>query len=112
MARTEIPVTGISRITFTSETAFQTADPTNDNFIINDGVTFLHVNNTNAAARTFDIQVISTVDDTQSVSPRTYTVPGLTAGFVGVFPREFYGETLLVDTTTTDLQFAPYSLLG
>lgn len=112
MARTEIPVHGVSRMTFTSAVAPQAADPTNDNFVINDGATFLYVNNTNAASRTFDVQVVSTVDNTQSVTPRTYTVPGLGDGYVGVFPRAFYGEDILIDTTTTDLQFAAYSLLS
>lgn len=112
MARTEIPVTPISRTGFVTSATPQVADPTNDNYVVNDGSTFLYVENTNVASRTFDVLVITTVDDTQSVTPRTYTVPGSGTGYTGIFPRAFYGETILIDTTTTDLEFAAYSLLG
>lgn len=111
MARTEIPVTHVSRATLVAAPVQQTADPTNDNFVKNDGGTFLRVVNGNVASRTFDVQLVISVDDTQSVTPRTYTVAGSGTGYTGVFPREFYGETILIDTATTDLSFAAFSLL-
>lgn len=111
MARVEVPVRPVVRTAFVSNAAEVTADATNDHFVVNDGGTWVEARNTNAASRTFDVQVPTIVDGTQTVASRTYTVPGLGSGKAGPFPREVYGETLLVDVATADLRFTAYTLL-
>ena len=83
--------------------------------VINDGYTFLEVRNTNAANRTFDVHVDGNVDDIPLAEIRTYTVNGTgvgtATGKTGVFPRELYGQTLLIDVANADLRFTAYTLL-
>lgn len=115
MARVQIPVAYINRVTFTTNSAEVTGDATNDHYVLNDGGTFLEVRNTNAANRTFDVELAATVDVTQVPAVRTYTVQGTgvgtATGKTGIFPVELYGQTLLIDVATTDLRFTAYSLL-
>lgn len=111
MPRVQIPVSTVDRTFFRSNAAEVAADAANDHYVINDGGTFLEVRNTNAASRTFDVHIVGNVDDIPLTEVRTYTVPGVTTGKTGVFPREDYGETLLVDVATADLRFTAYTVL-
>lgn len=111
MARVDIPVRRVTRFAYVADASEVTADATNDHQVINDGATWVEVRNTNVASRTFDVRVTGGIDVTQAVTARTYTVPGSSGGRAGPFPREFYGETLLIDVATTDLRFTAYTLL-
>lgn len=115
MARVNIPVNTVDRTFFRINAAEVTGDAANDHVMINDGYTFLEVRNTNAASRTFDVHVDGNVDDIPLTEIRTYTVPGTGAGTAtgktGIFPRELYGSTLLIDVATADLRFTAYTLL-
>lgn len=111
MPRVQIPVATIDRTLFRSNSAEVTADPANDHYVINDGETYLEVRNTNVADQAFDVHVVGNVDDIPLAEVRTYTVPGSTTGKTGVFPRELYGTTLLVDVATADLRFTAYTVL-
>lgn len=115
MPRVNIPVNTVDRTFFRTNAAEVTGDPANDHVMINDGYTFLEVRNTNAANQTFDVHVDGNIDDIPLAEIRTYTVNGTgvgtATGKTGIFPRELYGETLLIDVATTDLRFTAYTLL-
>lgn len=115
MARVNIPVNRVDRTFFTTDAAEVTGDAANDMVVVNDGYTYLRVRNTNAANRTFDVHVNGNVDDIPLAEIRTYTVNGTgvgtATGQTGIFPREIYGETLLVDVANADLRFTAYTVL-
>jgi hypothetical protein len=115
MARVNIPVNRVDRTFFTTNAAEVTGDAANDMVVINDGYTFLEVRNTNAADRTFDVHVNGNIDDIPLAEIRTYTVNGTgvgtATGKTGIFPREIYGDTLLVDVADADLRFTAYTVL-
>lgn len=59
----------------------------------NDGRTFLHVKNTNGAARTVTLVVSKTVDG-QTVTNPTVTIPADTGDkIIGPFPKGYYNQS-------------------
>ena len=112
MARVQIGVFRVTRFDFLPDQVRTVGDTTDGNFFINNGGTYLHViNNDVSNDHDFDLYVLSNVDITQAVDPRTYTVPANFRGQTGLFPREIYGETVLIDPSSTDLEFVGYSLI-
>lgn len=114
MPRTVIVVTPMNRRALVPNASEQTADPTNQMVLVNDGATWIEVrNNSGAASRNFTVLEPGTVDEDLAVPDRTYTVTASQRAKVGPFPRSLYGETLMVDipAAETDLRFTAYSLL-
>jgi hypothetical protein len=114
MARLNIPVVQMSRSTpVVKGVPVPTAsDVANGNQAANDGFTFLEVTNANAGAtRTFAVE-LPNGSDGQAVTARSYTVPiaASTPIYCGPYPTNFYGNLLLIDSSSTDLTFRAISL--
>lgn len=109
MARTPIPVTGITKAGVDAPTPV-TGDPTGGHSVANpDGDTVLLVRNTGGAAHTLAVRITITVDGLP-VNPRVVTVPAGQTLLLGYYPREWYGTTLLLDPETSDLRISALRL--
>lgn len=90
MARHEASVQTIARTGLAPSYGAVHADL--EHKFLNDGRTFLHVKNTNAAARTLTLVVSKTVDG-QAVTNPTVTIPADTGDkIIGPFPKGYYNQ--------------------
>lgn len=109
MARTLIPVNEINRQAATppSPTA---GDPTNGNYVVNNGRVFLELSNTDTVDRTATVVLPGTVDG-QAVADRTYTVPaGGSLRPLGSWPTTTYSDQLQIDVNSNLVGITPYHL--
>lgn len=114
MARTAIPVLHSSRYNFIANapnTYQRPTDATNGNIITNSGAMILVIENAGFSDETLTVLVPDNVDVTLSVSSRQYNVAAGQKAVVGPFPTATYGVTLLVDSTSTDLEICPITVL-
>lgn len=113
--RTATAVTSVGRAALVAFPAPSVAgDAVNGNVSPNDGFTWLAILNGDAAnTYTFSVVIASAID-TQTVGPRTYTIPISTAGtqLLGPFPVRYYGSQLQWNVSNANLKVALYSMLG
>jgi hypothetical protein len=113
MARTDVPVKRISRLSASYFTAAQAVngDTVNGMRMVNNGATVLVVSNSNVAAQTIDTIIVETIDF-QPAGPVTITVGGSAAfAVIGPFPADIYGNVLEFDVSNASLDFGGFSLL-
>jgi hypothetical protein len=108
MPRAAVPVNTLSRagIAVPTET---TGDATNNHTIPNDGSVFLLVRNSNGASttRTLTVRLSKTVDG-QAVTSRTYPIAAGTSRYIGPFPPDVYGSSLLIDVDNAELKITAF----
>lgn len=110
MARAVITLARLTRTTFTPNPTATTLDSVNFNYVNNDGGTFLELNNTSGVTRTVSVEVPEQVDQNLPVSSRTYSLNAGQVGKTGIYPREIYGATLLVDVSGAGVTAVAYSI--
>lgn len=105
MPRVLINPTAVTR-TGVAPPAETSGDPTNGQYVPNDGSTFILVRNANvsATARTMSIPFANTVDG-QTVAPRTYVIPAGASRYVGPFDVTTYGSSLNIDSDNAELKY-------
>lgn len=109
MARTAIQLIVLDRTVFTANGSGSTLDNVNGSVVNNDGATFLELHNGSGATRTVTVEVPGDVDQNLVVAGRTYTVLAGATGKTGTFPRQNYGEQLLVDVSGGSVTATAYS---
>lgn len=113
MARTLIPVVGISRFAVTPHQTGTTGDNVNGMYLPNDGATFLRVSSTAPGTQTVSVLVPGGADVDLTTGPRVFSIPaGSTGSYFGFFPQGIYGTELLVNVSSNLLKLAAYSFLG
>lgn len=113
MARTKATVHRVTRTTGDTWTTagLVAGDATNGNYVDNDGATLVLVYNAHATlARTVAFVTSETVDG-GAVGDLSQSVPALTYGIYGPFPRSIYGVQLAIDPQTTDVKLRALSYL-
>lgn len=110
MARAAITFVRLDRHVFTPNPVATTLDSVNGNFALNDGASFLELNNTALVSRTISVEVPEQVDQNLPVTSRTYTLNAGQVGKTGIYPREVYGSQLLVDVSGAGVQCVVYSV--
>lgn len=108
MARTLMNVTTLNRDGL-APVAGTAVDTANGNYLVNDGSTWLEVNNSDAAVHTLTVH-LATVVDGQPVTDRTYSVAAGATLMVGPFPTREYGGHLQFDGDSNLLTVSPYRL--
>lgn len=109
MARTPIPVAGISKTGVAAPTT-KAGNAADGNSAGNpDGRTIVRVHNAGVVSRTLNIRITITVDG-QPVTPRTVTVPAGQTRLAGPFDRVRYSTTLLLDPEHADLRLSAFRL--
>lgn len=112
MARSEIPVTRLSRYALAAAPTPTTGDATNGHYVLNDGATFFEFRNNGASSRTIEILIADTYDSDLTINARTYTLPASATDVKsGTFPTHLYGKTLLVDVSHSDVRILSYTVL-
>lgn len=110
MARTAIQLIVLDRTVFTTNGAGANLDAVNGSVVSNDGATFLELHNTSGSTRTVTVEVPGDVDEDLPVTGRVYTVLNGATGKTGTFPRQVYGEQLLVDVSGSNVNAVAYSI--
>jgi len=95
---------------FTPDPTPTVLDSVAGNYVLNDGATFLRLNNTALVARTVSVEVPEDVDANLPVTSRTFTLSAGQVGMTGIFPREIYGSQLLVDVSGAGVQAVANSI--
>lgn len=108
MPRVNVPVTTITRTGIANATPV-TGDATNNHEVVNDGKTWIEVENTGASSRTLSVQITKLVDG-QTPPAKSYTISAGAKRRMGPFPRDVYGALLSVDVTHAELVLAAYNL--
>jgi hypothetical protein len=109
MARVDVPLTEITRAGV-APGAEVTGDAVNNHSFTNDGKVFLLARNSAATAtRTVTLRIAQTVDS-QTVTSRTVAVPISVSRYVGPFPTDVWGQTVLIDVDHADLKLSTYHL--
>ncbi len=109
MARTAIQLIVLDRTVFTTNGTGANLDNVNGSVVNNDGATFLELHNTSGSTRTVTVEVPGDVDEDLPVTGRVYTVLAGATGKTGTFPRQTYGEQLLVDVSGGSVNCVAYS---
>lgn len=112
MARSQIPVTRLTRYAITAAPTPTTGDATNGHYLVNDGATFFEFRNNGAVQRQIDILISDTWDSDLGISARTWQLTASATDMkTGTFPTHLYGNTLLVDVAHSDVRILAYSVL-
>ena len=112
MARTQIPVTRLSRYALAAAPTPTTGDATNGHWVLNDGATFFEFRNNGAVQRQIDILIGDTWDSDLTIAARTYQLTASATDMKsGTFPTHLYGNVLLVNVTHSDVRILAYSVL-
>lgn len=107
MPRVAIPVTQITRAGIAPATEV-TGDATNNHSVANTGDCFILVRNAGATvSRTMTVLYAKTFDG-QAVTSRTVVVPISVSRYVGPFPVDMFGATLLVNVDNAELRLSAY----
>lgn len=108
MARGNLPQTQLSRAGV-APAAEVTAVPADGHSTHNDGEVFLLVRNSNGAstARVVTVLLSRTVDG-QAAASRTYSIAAAASRYIGPFPPNDYGTTLLIDVDNAELKLSAY----
>lgn len=115
MARKNVPVATISHYSLTAIQPSTVSTVGNGFVILNDGATFLVLDNTaSATVANVTITLASGADVNLTVGPRTYIVPALSAPLTGFFPIRNYGPQILLsaDVATLGVQAYSFSATG
>lgn len=104
--RTQINATTVTRAGV-APVAGTATDTANGNYVVNDGSTWLEVENTDAAAHTLTISLSATVDG-QPVTARTYDMAAADKLKIGPFSRRDYGAHLQIDADSNLVTVAAY----
>lgn len=110
MARAVITFVRLTRVVFTPDPTATTLDSVNGNYVLNDGATFLQLNNTSGTTKTVSVEVPEDVDQDLAVQSRTYSLNAGQVGKTGIYPREVYGSQLLVDVSGTGVTAVAFSV--
>lgn len=109
MPRVDVPLTEITRAGV-APGAEVTGDPSNNHSFNNDGRVFLLARNSQATApRTVTLRFTAVVDG-QAVTSRTVAVPISVSRYIGPFPPDTYGSTVLIDVDHADLKLSTYHM--
>lgn len=113
MARVEVPVKRVSRLSASSYTAAQAVngDVANGMQMVNDGATVLVVSSSSGAPQTIETIIVESIDF--SVPPPITITVAANAAFavVGPFPTNLYGNILEFDVSSALMDFGGFSLL-
>ena len=113
MARIEVPVKRVSRLTASSFTAAEAVngDTVAGMQMVNNGATVLVVSSSSGSQQTVETILVETVDF-QPASPVTIPIAANSAFAVfGPFPVNLYGNILEFDVSSALLDFGAFSLL-
>lgn len=113
-ARTLLTVLPVVRTSLRPTPAPATAaDVANGNVCANDGCTWLEFTNTDGGAtHTVTVSVPAGVDGL-AAGPRTYTLPiSALAQKAGIFPIQFYGNTLLINADSALVKINVFTAIG
>ncbi len=110
MARAAIVFIRLNRTVFTPNPTPTTLDSVNGNFQLNDGASFLELDNTSGVTRIVSVEVPEDVDQNLPVTSRSYTLNAGQVGKTGIYPREVYGSQLLVDVDGAGVTAVAYSV--
>lgn len=110
MARTNVPVTAISRAGI-APAAEVNGDSVNHHSFANtnSNVILLVRNADGAGAHTVTISINETVDG-QVVTARAVSIPLSASRYFGPFPAGVYGTTVLLDVDSSQLKLSAYSV--
>lgn len=108
MPRVNVPVTTIIRGGVANATPV-TGDATNNHVVINDGKTWIEVENTGATSRNLTINITKTVDG-QTPPARVFAIAAGAKRRLGPWPTSIYSATLNVDVAHAELVIAAYTL--
>jgi hypothetical protein len=113
MARVEVPVKRVSRLSASSFTAAQAVngDVANGMRMFNDGATVLVVSSSSGASQAIETIIVESIDF--SVPPPIVITIAANAAFavVGPFPTSLYGNVLEFDVSSALMDFGGFSLL-
>ncbi|MGW1998486.1 hypothetical protein [Embleya sp. NPDC001921] len=108
MARVNVPVTLITRAGVQPGTPV-VGDATNNHIVVNNGRTWLEVENAGATSRVLTINIAKTVDG-QTPAAKTYSLAAGAFRRIGPFPTDIYGASINVDVAHLDLKLTAYTL--
>lgn len=109
MARQLIPLVHLNRFTAQADPTPQSGDVVNGHYVPNDGATGLYLLSS-AGSITVSVVIPGGVDQNLVSPVRTYTV-GTTTLRTGAFPRNVYGDLLLVNVSSANARLLAYSLV-
>jgi len=109
VARVAVPVTRVSRLTPIALSA-GVSDPANDHSMVNNGATIVLVTNAGGAIHNVQAVVEQTVDG-EAVDPVDYAIPANSTVPLGPYPRQIYGDLLLLNIDHADLSLRAFSLV-
>ena len=113
MAKTEVPVKRVSRLTTSSFTAGQAVNGNvvNGMQMFNNGATVLVVSSSSGTDQTIETIIVETIDFS-TPPPISITIAANAAfAVVGPFPTSTYGNVLEFDVSSALLDFGAFSLL-
>jgi len=109
VARVAVPVTRVSRLTVTALAA-GVSDPANDHTVPNNGSTLILITNAGGAPHNAQAVIEQTVDG-ETPTPVDYVIPATSTVPLGPYPRQIYGDNLLVNIDHADLSVRALSLV-
>jgi hypothetical protein len=108
MPRVNVPVNTIARGGIANATPV-TGDATNNHTVVNNGRTWIEVENTGASSRSLTFHITKLVDG-QTPAARVFTIAAGAKRRHGPFPVADYGTALSVDVAHAELVLAAYTL--
>lgn len=109
MARTVIPVSSRASRVVVNPMAAPVSDPVNDHTMVNNGATLIMVRNTGVVTRNAQA-IIEQMIDGELPTPVDFAIPAGVVVPLGPWPRSIYGDNLLFNVDSTDLQLQAFSL--
>lgn len=104
-----IPVTEITRAGVVPPAA-TTGDVTNGHTFVNDGQSYITIDNSSGSTGTVTIAIAQLVDG-QAPASKTYTVPLSSTGYhIGPFPPSIYGSTVALTVSAATLTLRAWHL--
>ena len=108
MPRVNVPVTTVIRGGVANATPV-TGDATNNHVVINNGKTWVEVENTGATSRNLTFNITKTVDG-QTPAARVFAIAAGAKRRYGPFPVSDYSAELNVDVAHAELVLAAYNI--
>jgi len=109
VARVAVPVTKVSRLTVNALSA-AVSDQANDHTMVNNGATILLVVNAGGATHNVQVLIEQTLDG-EVVDPKDYVIPANSTVPLGPYPKQIYGDNLLINIDHADLSLRAFSLV-
>lgn len=108
MPRVNVPVNTITRTGIANATPV-TGDATNNHTVVNDGRSWIEVENTGASSRNLTVHITKLVDG-QTPAAKVYSISAGAKRRIGPFPVDMYSSALSVDVAHAELVLAAYTV--